>query len=370
MDWKAMAVLPNVRMAVPIEGGLVAVAGHDDQRVQELRQSCKIFDRFIDSFTDAFGRRIEPAVLLVRTGATQELFKVDAIASFRDAVAISAVAYNRAFGLIYRRGHRICFSNSFWIYPWMFDRYNEDMILETPAMLAVDEPDAFRGQSAPELPHISLTESDIDQPLLEDLLGRWRRRYAGRKTACSGRTLFRSLNMANQAAQLPGGIDTTFYDVGRMLALWVSAFEILAHPGVGRSDLKSVYGLLDKIDWILPSARMRRFKAYERGRQTNHRRTIACRLYGEIYHARNAFLHGEPVARRDLVVKPANRSLLEYAAPLYRMALTGFLQLSSPTAPPSLQDAQRFGEEIAKRLDFESYQKITEKALLTARGRT
>lgn len=43
--------------------------------------------------------------------------------------------------------------------------------------------------------------------------------------------LTRSLNMAYHASLLPAGTDTTFYDVGRIVSLWVSAFEILVHPG-------------------------------------------------------------------------------------------------------------------------------------------
>ena len=55
------------------------------------------------------------------------------------------------------------------------------------------------------------------------LLKRWERYYlvAGRRR--EDRILFRSLNMAVKAAQMPGGIDVTLYDVGRMIALWVWA---------------------------------------------------------------------------------------------------------------------------------------------------
>jgi hypothetical protein len=55
------------------------------------------------------------------------------------------------------------------------------------------------------------------------LLKRWERYYLGTKRRREDRILFRSLNMAVKAAQMPGGIDVTLYDVGRMIALWVWA---------------------------------------------------------------------------------------------------------------------------------------------------
>ena len=216
---------------------------------------------------------------------------------------------------------------------------------------------------------MTLTESDMDEPLLTALLDRWRRRYAGRSPQWPDRALFRSLNMANQASQLPAGVDTTFYDVGRLIALWVSAFEILAHPGRGKSNLWAVYDLLEKVEWKYRLTALRLYKAYEANRKSNGRRTLACRLYGEIYRARNDFLHGNPVGRNRLIVKPAKRSLFQYAAPLYRMALTGFLPLSWSEPVPPMNDAQAFGKHLARRIDFDSYQKAVEKALLTARGK-
>lgn len=102
--------------------------------------------------------------------------------------------------------------------------------------------------------------------------------------------MFRSLNMANQASQIPAGSDTTFYDVGHAIALWVSAFEILAHPGMGKSGLYRVYGLLEDVAWECSRSRYRRYKAHKIGKKNSPRRPLACWIYGEIYRARNDFL--------------------------------------------------------------------------------
>ena len=206
-------------------------------------------------------------------------------------------------------------------------------------------------------------------PLLAELLKRWHRRYVGRNPQWSDRALFRSLNMANQASQIPAGSDATYHDIGRSIALWVSAFEILAHPGRGWSGLRPVYDLLEKVTWEFSRSRHRRYKAYEGGKKNRRRRSLACWMYGEIYSARNDFLHGNPVSQKRLIVKSSNRSLFQYAAPLYRLALTGFLPLAWCKPIPPLGDETELGKYVDEQRHFTAYQKTIEKALHTARGK-
>ncbi len=175
--------------------------------------------------------------------------------------------------------------------------------------------------------------------------------------------------MANQASRLSAGSDTTHYDVGRSIALWVSAFEILDHPGTGKSGLGPVYDLLEMVEWESSRSRLRRYKAYEAGKKNRPRRPLACWIYGEIYRARNDFLHGNPVSQKRLIVKQSNRSLFQYAAPLYRLALTGFLPLSWSEPIPPMGDGTELGKYVAERIEFTAYQKAIENALRTARGK-
>ncbi len=368
-EWTAGTVLPNVELEGAVEGGLAALVPCDDPRVRVLGKAHPNLQSFLRRFRDAFGKKVWPSVLIVRRDAPASVFTVEALASFRDAIALSVVPHNRARELMHPRGHRILFSNAFWFYPWMLDKFYEDLIASTPAILGVHDVSAFRGQSSPEIFRMTLATSDIDEPLLAALLKRWHHCYAGRNPQWPDRALFRSLNMANQASQLPAGSDTTFYDVGRSIALWVSAFEILAHPGTGKSGLGPVYDLLEKVAWESSRSRLRRYKAYEAGKKNRPRRPLACWIYGEIYRARNDFLHGNPVSQKRLIVKQSNRSLFQYAAPLYRLALTGFLPLSWSEPIPPMGDGTELGKYVAERIEFTAYQKTIEKALRTARGK-
>jgi len=70
--------------------------------------------------------------------------------------------------------------------------------------------------------------------------------------------------------------------------------------------------------------------------------------------------------RSTLLLATPQRTIFEYAAPLYRIALTAFLPLVYDAPIPSATDADAFGGFIADRMTFMDPQKTAEEALLTA----
>jgi hypothetical protein len=152
----------------------------------------------------------------------------------------------------------------------------------------------------------------------------------------AGRTApFSALSIWAHAAQLPAGIDATLYDLGRMTALWVSAFEILAHPRTSKSGLSSVYPLFENATHLDPKVGRRKYLAYMgRSKKPCPRRPLPCWLYGKLYQARCDFLHGNPVRPKTLHPSDLNDSLFWLAPCLYRLALAGFLNL-----PPNRPDS-------------------------------
>jgi hypothetical protein len=245
-------------------------------------------------------------------------------------------------------------------------RDNEHLIAQTPAMKALHLVHGFHGQSSPDLPEMLLSE--WDNPLFDALVHRWKRYYLGNRRSWQDHTLFRSLNMANQAAQLPANIDTTLYDLGRITAPWVSAFEILAHPRTGKSGLNSVYPLLDGVSYFSSRVRRKTHAAYMSHKRPWPRRSLPSWLYGKLYRARCAFLHGNPV--RISLLSPKNYKVgLFWLAPcLYRLALTGILGLTFKAKKiPTLSTPEKLGEYAARVMQFEHYQRTIESALLKAR---
>jgi hypothetical protein len=365
-EWTPAALLPNLSADKAVEGEVIALAPRSDPRVRAFCAAHPNFEILLSRFTDAFHVDLDPVVLIVRDDVLPKVAQVEPLASFRDLVALCVIPYCRSLAVVHRNPHHISYSNSFSFYPWMLGTDNEHLIASTPAMTALHLVEEFRGQSAPELPTMHLSE--LDEPLFDALLRRWKRYYLGTRQRWQDRTLFRSLNMANQAAQLPASIDTTLYDLGRMAALWVSAFEILAHPRTANSGLKSVYPLFECISFRNRHVGRRCYTAYMGwSKKPWPRRSLPCWLYGKLYQARCAFLHGSPVCTSLLSPARSKVGLFWLAPSLYRLALTGFVDLSFKKRIPNLKNPQKLGEYIADEMQFTRYQAIIERALLRAR---
>jgi hypothetical protein len=306
-----------------------------------------------------------------------QLDRPDPIMSFRDLVAMSVVPYARSLNSVYNTSNRIVYSNSFWLYPWITGRDTEYLVASTPAFQGVHVVEQFHGQSSPEISVMELREQDIDKPLFEELLRRWKRYYLRKRQSWQDRALFRSLNMANQAAQLPAGVGTILYDLGRMVALWVSAFEILAHPRTEDSGLRRVYPLLERVSYWDRNVGRRRYAAYmPRGKKRKKptkpspRRPFPCSLYGKLYQARCDFLHGNPIHDNALHPNGSKLSLFWVAPVLYRLALTGFLELPGANKRPKGSTTRLDGNYLDRLLTRAvTTQNIMERALLQLRSK-
>jgi hypothetical protein len=110
--------------------------------------------------------------------------------------------------------------------------------------------------------------------------------------------------------------------------MWISAFEILVHDGKS-ADLEGVLSLLNQSRWL-----RKELKAQDRvvvHRKKSIRTNRAGTLYKRLYDVRNAFVHGNSVTV-DTLKEQVNcgKSVLWFAAPLFRLALTAFLDLRVP----------------------------------------
>lgn len=361
-QWHLIGVLPNVDIVQPIEGRRLALVAPNDQRVVDLQRRYQAAETFLNRFEDAHGVKHRPTVLL--GNRKNKGYTSQEIAGFRDLVALSVIPYNRALQMVPPRGSRILFSDSFSIYPWSLDEKYEYLISSTLAQTALHLVEEFTGQLSPELPHMRIDGSGPDTPLLEQLLQNWDRRFLDSKPTWKSTALFRSLNMANQAARMPGMSDATLYDVGRAIVLWVSAFEILVHPGKGRSSLKCVIKALEENKWVLPKSAHRRYKVPPMEDRVTH----ASWLYYNLYRVRNDFVHGNPISLRTLRLKKSGVSLYLYASPLYRVLLTSCLELYWKEDSPNLsEDEGKLRAYYLREAKFKMYQAAIENGLLNAK---
>lgn len=90
-------------------------------------------------------------------------------------------------------------------------------------------------------------------------------------------------------------------------------------------------------------------------------------LFMKLNRARNDFLHGNDIPEDALHFVEYGHNILNYCAPLYRIALTTYLGLEFALPMPDINsDAEGLGKWIAQRMDFQGPQTAIELALLTA----
>jgi hypothetical protein len=357
--WTAHWALPNVTLDEPIEASHAALVNCQDHRLREVAGQHPGLKRFLGAFRDEFGNRVCPTIAMIRGDAPEYVRSDAALGGFRDAVCISAIV--AGWSTKSARGG-IIHSDAFDLYPW-FPGLHGHLGAVTPAMVGMHRVEKLRGQSAPALGRRSLSISDIDRPLLGALLARWQSCFVDGDSSDKNLRVLRSLEMARAASRVPGGADASIYDAGRAVALWVSAFEILAHDGK-HADFRSVLSLLERAEWLRPELKVQDRIVVHRRKpvQTN----LAGEVYAHLNRARNDFLHGNPVTAETLSLEKCGKSALHFAAPLFRLAMSAALDLKFSEALPDAADAEGFGSYIGKRRHFLTPQRFAEDAILVA----
>lgn len=358
-EWVPMFTLPNIGVEEPIEVDGVALVSAENERVQTLARRHRRFGMYLSRFTSEFGQKIVPSIMLVRSDKFDQYRPAEALAGFRDAMAMSTVPYAWAHVLRFENNHNIKYSNWFSFYPWLVDKNYDGLVMQSMAQLGAHEVKALKGQTGPGISYMALDPRMVDQALLPALLERWIARFGTHSPTKKDIRLFRSLNMAFSAGMLPGNVEVTIYDLGRSIALWVSAFEILTENGT----CEAVYKLLEGTKWNLSdnSDAIYEPHKYKPGQP---KRSLPVWMYGAMNHARNDFIHGNDISPSRLIVSPGKRPLTHYTAPLYRMALTAFLDLKPPPVVPREGESQH-DAHWRHMHDFGWFQRNIEAAIAT-----
>ena len=135
--WIPMFALPNIEVEEAIELDGMALATMSDPRIQTLAAQHQTFSDYLDSFRSEFNRHINPSII-IRRDDTPELYRtVDALAGFRDAIALSVVPYAWAEFLRYGHAPEVRYSDSFSIYPWMLDKNYEYVVMRSIGEMGV-----------------------------------------------------------------------------------------------------------------------------------------------------------------------------------------------------------------------------------------
>ena len=130
--WLPMFALANVEVKRAIEVDGFALASIHDERVQALARAHHNFHDFLNRFTTEFGQPVTPSVLICRDDTPVTYRSVDAVAAFRDAIAMAIIPQSWAKVLRYGSTMGIKYSDYFAVYPWMLDKNFEHLIASPP----------------------------------------------------------------------------------------------------------------------------------------------------------------------------------------------------------------------------------------------
>lgn len=367
--WVALWPLPNLNLVESFacrDAGMLAMT---DARLAAEPEQRDPVASLLGNFKNEFGVRIRPGVMAYRRGAQGKVASIEAMSAFRDAVCIAALTQSHALFLRGGLNFRIHFSDAFDFYPWYLGKNStpEDIVkivADTPAMLGIHSLAKLHPQGAPAISRRELSADECDKPLLAALISAWEREFSQNQGGASERRLFRSLDMARSALRMPGGADASVFHIGRAIALWVSAFEILAHDG--GSSARRVVDLLSRA--TLHSESLAKCEHIVSFRGVAAEVGLCGAIYMKVYAARNDFLHGNEITDNALRFVPGGHNLVHYCAPLYRLALTAYLDLVYPEpAPAADEGVEAMVGWVSASIDYDRPQREIELALLTAR---
>ena len=333
--WFLAFLLPHVSPAEPIEAPHIAFVPPDDARLTNIANAIPAAQTLLEQFSDQFGNAVAPSAILVDEAARDELKNLEAISAFRNVVAMSAISAAWQRALRSRSTSWMArWSDHFDFYPYVPTKDGSGLNSQSAAALTVDTHDEFRGQTYAHLPRPDSLQFAADAPLLQSCLARWRERFVDGRTQWKHRALFRSLEVAFLASRVPaiGTRLPSIHDVGIALSLWVSALEILKPSAGADAGRTQALDLIGVAEWRTPELRHRRYvirhrhgplKAAGKVRRFNY----VQKLVGELYRARNDFLHGNRVTSSSLFpARDGDKPNLFYLAPLvYRTAVLAFL---------------------------------------------
>ena len=239
--WIIIFALPDLNLKESIGNENIAIVPHNDSRTIEITKNSSYAKALVGNFKDQFGRKAYPSLLILSDTAPKHLRDIDAIVGFRNIVALFNIIKGHEHSLTSTFVAFPLYSNYFDFYPITITKDDDGFLTQSPSLSGYDDEwRNFSGQTSPGLAGPGHVRAETSGDLFDQLHKVWKRRYLRKRySEWSTRVLFRSLEMAYQATAMPFKNHSTIYDYGTSASLWVSAFEILSHPRMGRADLFS-----------------------------------------------------------------------------------------------------------------------------------
>jgi hypothetical protein len=362
-QWDLLFTLPNLSPPIPtpFESDGYTICAGNDPRLKKLAptRGNATSRAMLNRFRSPRGERYKPGCFLVRADIAVASRNAEAIRAFRNLCTIATTTFAYATGLVTpHTAQRLThWSDQFLFGYFVAGQSGWVQTLNGAAMGADDR--IPRQQPAAQFGRPSNWSVVVDEPLLDRLLRCWRRCYLQKRSRRELLRLFRSLEVAFHASLFPADGLTSINDVGTRLALWVSAFEVLCHPG-GTVNKRHVQNMIREAPFGLKAVvAQRHIISFQ---QTRIRATLPEALYDDLYWARNQFLHGMQVLPAMLRYRQerAYVPLANVAPVLFNAALVSYLnRIDVAGAPMDLKrlTLKNIATYVASRKGIERVEK-------------
>ncbi len=152
MSWKLITILPNLPLAATWEFEPFAFVPSSDARLGPIRASTNAARALLDNYKDAFGRKRDPAALIVRSDAGRSLLQWNHIVDLRNAFAIACIcnAWQKTIGS--KNVWSLLYSDCFDFCPFQIHRDGIGLVHLGFGLSSYDNADEFEGQPHPDLP--------------------------------------------------------------------------------------------------------------------------------------------------------------------------------------------------------------------------
>lgn len=344
--WEIFLVLPNLCPPVPspFSADYFYLCSATDPRLSRVADTPgdNTARQMLAQYRNWFQKPYAPGCMLVRSDAPEHVRTADALRAFRNICAISTISHGMALALASpEKGQwHPLYSDFFLFSPYVSGKNGWIQNLDGPVGGMDDDVEHFIGQCSGQIGVPDAFLFDVDPVLLKRLLRAWEENYLKQPEQQPWLRLFRSLEVAFQASRFPSDGLSSISDVGTRIGLWVSACEVLLRSEAGNINKPQVQEAIDTVELSRPRLKRKRFTVTHWNR--SYKVALPARIYDDMYSARNAFLHGNPVEDRDLQFgRSAKRArLVDLSVIIYNLALRAVL------------NARMAGKEDDERDDF------------------
>lgn len=334
--WDIFLFLPNITIPVPtpFDGIDIRICSGNDAILGSLNTGAAnaTAQLMLAAFRSQFGAAYLPACLIVRTGAEIAFRQQQTIRAFRNLCALATIVTGYTGTQWHPR-----YSDHFDVYP-LAPATGGGIVTNDAIVQGIHATAGFVAQVSPLIQNPANFQCAPAQHLLTSLIMAWKRCFVLRRNRPTLLPVFRSIDIALHALRFPTDGLLGTQDAGLRLVLWVSAFETLLNPGpgVGGVDLRTVLQFVAGLPWKEKTLRRRAYKVADR--RVKRLVTKAEAIYGDLYKARNDFIHGNKIQQRRLWFRESRQEqLLSQVTPLvYWASLEEYLKLLFPGAQATI----------------------------------